>query len=321
MRNLADLQRGIAEMTRVLRPGGRIVILEITQPQRPPLSWFFSLWFDRLVPLIGTLAGDRDAYSYLPESVRRFPPPRGLADQMDAAGLEGIRWTLLAGGIIAIHSGSKPAGEHRDEPLDRARAGHRGDRPRLGLAARRAWPRSSGASRSGSRGWGDQLESDAGETLAAGGKRMRPLLVLLCAGPGAGRSAIRAATAIELVHMATLVHDDVLDAAPLRRGLPTVVATLGPRAGRGDRGPALLARLRRALPATATASETNRQVELLAHASVALARGELAQRDDCFDTTVDAERYLDRCRLEDRLAVRVRLRDRRRAARPPSTRR
>ena len=110
VRNLADLERGIAEMTRVLRPGGRIVILEITQPQRPPLSRFFSLWFDRLVPLIGTLAGDRDAYSYLPESVRRFPPPRGLADRMDAAGVEGIRWTILAGGIIAIHSGSKPAG-------------------------------------------------------------------------------------------------------------------------------------------------------------------------------------------------------------------
>ena len=107
VRNLADLERGIAEMTRVLKPGGRLVILEITQPQRPPLSWFFSLWFDRLVPLIGTFAGDRDAYSYLPESVRRFPPPRGLADRMDAAGLGGIRWTLLAGGIIAIHSGRK----------------------------------------------------------------------------------------------------------------------------------------------------------------------------------------------------------------------
>ena len=68
---------------------------------------------------------------------------------------------------------------------------------------------------------------DAGETLAAGGKRMRPLLVLLCAGRGAGVEAIRAATAIELVHMATLVHDDVLDDAPLRRGLPTVVANSG----------------------------------------------------------------------------------------------
>ena len=64
----------------MLRPGGRLVILEITQPQRPPLSAFFSLWFDRIVPLLGTLAGDRDAYTYLPESVKRFPSPHGLAE-------------------------------------------------------------------------------------------------------------------------------------------------------------------------------------------------------------------------------------------------
>ena len=109
VRNLLDLDAGIAEMTRVLKPGGRLVILEITQPQRPPLSTFFSIWFDRLVPLIGTLAGDRDAYSYLPESVKRFPPPEGLAAKLDAAGLESVRWTILAGGIIAIHSGTKAA--------------------------------------------------------------------------------------------------------------------------------------------------------------------------------------------------------------------
>ena len=79
------------------------------------------------------------------------------------------------------------------------------------------------------RGWGPELAGDAGETLSAGGKRMRPLLVLLCAGQRSGPEAIRAAIAIELVHMATLVHDDVLDAAPLRRGLPTVVANAGRR--------------------------------------------------------------------------------------------
>jgi len=111
VRNLADLGRGIAEMSRVLRPGGRLVILEITQPTRPPLSTFFSVWFDRAVPLIGTVAGDRDAYSYLPESVKRFPPPDRLAALMDSAGgLESIRWTVLAGGIIAIHSGRRPQG-------------------------------------------------------------------------------------------------------------------------------------------------------------------------------------------------------------------
>jgi demethylmenaquinone methyltransferase/2-methoxy-6-polyprenyl-1,4-benzoquinol methylase len=108
VRNLADLDRGLGEMTRVLKPGGRMVILEITQPQRPPLSIFYSLWFDRIVPLLGTVAGDRDAYSYLPESVRGFPSPHGLAERMDAAGLERIKVTVLAGGIIAIHSGARP---------------------------------------------------------------------------------------------------------------------------------------------------------------------------------------------------------------------
>jgi len=107
-RNLADLDRGIAEMARVLRPGGRLVILEITRPQREPLASFYSLWFDRLVPVIGTLAGDSDAYAYLPNSVRTFPEPRELAAKIDAAGLSEIRWLLLAGGIIAIHSATKP---------------------------------------------------------------------------------------------------------------------------------------------------------------------------------------------------------------------
>ena len=105
VRNLADLGRGLREMARVLKPGGRLVILEITQPTRPPLSWFFSLWFDRIVPLLGAFSEDPEAYSYLPASVRSFPSPRGLAEKMDAAGFERIRYTVLAGGIIAIHSG------------------------------------------------------------------------------------------------------------------------------------------------------------------------------------------------------------------------
>ncbi len=107
VRNLAELDRGLAEMARVLRPGGRLAILEITQPTRPPLSTFFSLWFDRLVPRLGSVAGDRDAYTYLPESVKRFPAPDRLAALIAEAGFERIRWTILAGGIIAIHSGVK----------------------------------------------------------------------------------------------------------------------------------------------------------------------------------------------------------------------
>jgi demethylmenaquinone methyltransferase/2-methoxy-6-polyprenyl-1,4-benzoquinol methylase len=110
LRNFADLDRGIAEMARVLRPGGTLVVLEITRPRRAPLSSFFSLWFDRVVPLLGRLTGEGEAYSYLPESVRQFPLPAQLAARLDAAGLERIRWTILAGGIIAIHSGVKRAG-------------------------------------------------------------------------------------------------------------------------------------------------------------------------------------------------------------------
>jgi demethylmenaquinone methyltransferase / 2-methoxy-6-polyprenyl-1,4-benzoquinol methylase len=106
-RNFADLDRGLREMARVTRPGGRVVVLEITTPQKPPLSWFFGAWFDRVVPALGRFAGDPDAYTYLPSSVRRFPGPDELAARMAAAGLEDVRWILTAGGIIAIHVARK----------------------------------------------------------------------------------------------------------------------------------------------------------------------------------------------------------------------
>jgi demethylmenaquinone methyltransferase/2-methoxy-6-polyprenyl-1,4-benzoquinol methylase len=106
VRNFADLDAGLREMVRVARPGGRVVVLEMTTPERPPLSLFFRVWFDRVVPQLGRLAGDSDAYSYLPSSVRRFPPARELAAHMSSAGLVDIRWILTAGGIIAIHSGT-----------------------------------------------------------------------------------------------------------------------------------------------------------------------------------------------------------------------
>jgi demethylmenaquinone methyltransferase / 2-methoxy-6-polyprenyl-1,4-benzoquinol methylase len=108
VRNLADLGRGLDEQIRVLKAGGRLVILEITRPMRPPLSVFYSVWFDRVVPMLGALAGDRDAYAYLPESVKRFPSPAGLAETMAASGFERIRYVVLAGGIIAIHSAARP---------------------------------------------------------------------------------------------------------------------------------------------------------------------------------------------------------------------
>jgi demethylmenaquinone methyltransferase / 2-methoxy-6-polyprenyl-1,4-benzoquinol methylase len=105
-RNFSDLEQGLGEMGRVVRPGGRVVVLEITTPRRPPLSTFFELWFDRAVPALGRLAGDPQAYSYLPSSVRRFPGPGELAAIMYGCGMTEIRYILTAGGIIALHAGT-----------------------------------------------------------------------------------------------------------------------------------------------------------------------------------------------------------------------
>ena len=105
-RNFSDLApRTGRDDARSSGPGGRVVVLEITTPTRPPLSTFLELWFDRLVPALGRLVGDADAYSYLPSSVRRFPAPPELASVMWGAGLRSIRYLITAGGIIALHVG------------------------------------------------------------------------------------------------------------------------------------------------------------------------------------------------------------------------
>jgi demethylmenaquinone methyltransferase/2-methoxy-6-polyprenyl-1,4-benzoquinol methylase len=132
-RNFEDLGRGLREMARVVRPGGRVVVLEITTPARGPLAAFYALWFDRVVPALGGVLGLAQrarrrhvdgaaraegaslaaAYSYLPSSVRRFPGPERLAGEMQDAGLGEISYVLTAGGIIAIHAGTVPAGGPR----------------------------------------------------------------------------------------------------------------------------------------------------------------------------------------------------------------
>ncbi len=141
--------------------------------------------------------------------------------------------------------------------------------------------------------YGELLGEDVATTLAAGGKRLRPLLVLLCAGTNGGAGAVRAAATIELVHMATLVHDDVLDAAPLRRGQPTIAASSG-RSRATAVGDLLFARAFALLGEHGDA----RAIALLAAASISLADGELAQRQDAFDPSISEQRYLDRCRLK-----------------------
>jgi demethylmenaquinone methyltransferase/2-methoxy-6-polyprenyl-1,4-benzoquinol methylase len=108
VRNLDDLELGLAELRRVLRPGGRLAILEITQP-RGVLAPFYRLWFDRLVPLLGRVLPGGSAYTYLPASVRRFPGPEDLGALLREAGFEDVRWRLYAGGIVALHTGEATA--------------------------------------------------------------------------------------------------------------------------------------------------------------------------------------------------------------------
>jgi demethylmenaquinone methyltransferase/2-methoxy-6-polyprenyl-1,4-benzoquinol methylase len=107
VRNLADLEGGLHELARVLRPGGRLAVLEITRP-KGPLKPFFRLWFDVLVPFAGRVLPGGKAYTYLPASVRRFPGPDDLSTLLERAGFDDVRYRLLGGGSVALHVGTRP---------------------------------------------------------------------------------------------------------------------------------------------------------------------------------------------------------------------
>ena len=273
-------------MARVTRPGGRVVVLEITTPQKPPLSWFFRAWFDTVVPALGRFAGDPDAYTYLPSSVRRFPGPE---DAGRADGGRGPRGRAL---------GAHGRRHHRDP---RGHAAVNTAQAQLGAvlsaggpALARLLERTEARLAEVAETHGAALGAHAAGTLAAGGKRLRPVLVFLCGdGDGVDERLVAAGAAVELLHMATLVHDDVLDAAELRRGRPTVFAVAG-RSAATATGDLLFSRAFAELAATGSEDA----VRALSTASSALARGELMQRADAWDESVTPERYLERCRLK-----------------------
>lgn len=107
LRNMPDYRACLAEMVRVVRPGGRVVVLEIAAPRRGPLAWLLRAWFERVVPLLGRVVGAPDAYRYLPASVRAYPDPVSVADLMCDAGMTAVRWRRLRPGLVTLHVGRR----------------------------------------------------------------------------------------------------------------------------------------------------------------------------------------------------------------------
>lgn len=109
VRNLSDLGRGLGELRRVLRGGARLVVLEFTVPPNPLLRRLYLFYFHHILPLLGrVVSGHPWAYTYLPESVKEFPGPSELAERMEVAGFRETEWTLLSGGVAALHTALKP---------------------------------------------------------------------------------------------------------------------------------------------------------------------------------------------------------------------
>jgi geranylgeranyl pyrophosphate synthase len=210
-------------------------------------------------------------------------------------GLRDVRYVVLAGGIVAIHAGTV---EEVRSGRDRQAEQHAADSFEVvldadGGALRSLVERVERELHEAGAGHGPRLTEAVGGTLAAGGKRLRPVLVFVCGAGRDGASLVRAAAAVELVHMATLVHDDVLDDAQLRRGRPTVYASQG-RGLATATGDFLFSRAFALLAENGAAD----QVQVLSDASVALARGELEQREDAYAADLSLDRYLRRCELK-----------------------
>ena len=281
VRNLPDIERGFHEMARVVRPGGRVVCLELTEPPRL-VAPFARLWTDRGVPLLGRLiARETDAYRYLPASVHRFPPADELAAIMRSAGLDRVQFS----GCRAARSRSTWGRCAREHGGGCSRGAGRLDLPGRGRGA------AAGDGRPRRRRGGGRR----GRHARIGRKRLRPMLVHLCA-PPSGRARpglVAAGCAVELVHMATLVHDDQIDAAPLRRGRPTVWRSRGPLVSTAA-GDHLFARAFSELVTTGDMQA----VTVLSDACLALARGEILQREQAGNADTTPEEYLERCRLK-----------------------
>ena len=247
-----------------------------------------GLWFDRVVPALGRLAGDSDAYTLPAELGAPLPRPAGARRASSLRpGCIDVRWILTAGGIIAIHAGTV-AGGVSTAPAQLPRCWRR-----AASRWRARWSATEARLAEVAGGHGAELATHAAGTLAAGGKRLRPMLVFLCGGERRRRLALRAAVAVELLHMATLVHDDVLDRRRCGAGAPTVFA-VGGRAAATATGDLLFSRAFAELASTRSAGA----VRALSRASSALARGELMQRADAWSATVTPERYLERCELK-----------------------